>query len=141
MWPTFDVERIRSAISKARAHGIRAQVDGTSSGASADRKKSAVVFDTVRRPERNKPEVIPAQPILMQTAAPLALQQRLKDSELLLDLLIDSAGKVRCVEPAGRAISSEADLIKAAMEWTFIPAFKDGRAVASRLHLAVSAKR
>jgi hypothetical protein len=141
MWPAFDVERIRSAISKARAHGIRAQADGTSSGASADRKKSAVVFDTVRRPERNKPELIPAQPILMQTAAPLALQQRLKDSELLLDLLIDSAGKVRCVEPAGRAISSEADLIKAAMEWTFIPAFKDGRAVASRLHLAVSAKR
>jgi hypothetical protein len=141
MWPAFDVERIRSAISKARAHGIRAQVDGTSSGASAGRKKSAVVFDTVSRPARNKLEVIPAQPILMQTAAPLALEQGLTDSELLLDLLIDSAGKVRYVEPAGRAISSEADLIKAAMEWKFIPAFKDGRAVASRLRLAVSAKR
>jgi hypothetical protein len=141
MWPASDVERIRSAISKARAHGIRAQVDGTSSGASADRKKSAVVFDTFGRPERNKLEVIPAQPILMRTAAPLALAQHLTDSELLLNLLIDSAGKVRYVEPAGGAISSEADLIKAAMEWKFIPAFKDGRAVASRLRLAVSAKR
>jgi hypothetical protein len=141
MWPAFDVERIRSAISKARAHGIRTQVDGTSSVASAGRKKSAVVFDTVSGSERNKPEVIPAQPILMRRPAPLALEQDLRDSELLLDLLIDSAGKVRSVEPAGRTISSETDLIKAAMEWTFIPAFKDGRAVASRLRLAVSAKR
>jgi hypothetical protein len=32
-------------------------------------------------------------------------------------------------------------LIKAAMEWTFVPALKDGRAVASRFRLAVSAKR
>jgi len=141
MWPAPDVQRIQSALSNAYAHGIRAQVDGTSSGASAGRKRSAVVFDTVSRPERNKSEVIPAQPILMRRPAPLASEQSLAGSELLLDLLIDSAGKVRSAETAGSTKSSNADLIKAAMEWTFIPAFKDGRAVASRLRLAVSAKR
>ena len=141
MWPASDVERIRSALSKARAHGIRAQVDGTSSGPSVDRKKSAVIFDTVSKSERNKSEVIPAQPILMRRPAPQVSEQGLTDSELLLNLVIDSAGKVRSAEPAGRAKSSDADLITAAMEWTFIPAFKDGRAVASRLRLAVSAKR
>jgi len=65
----------------------------------------------------------------------------LPDSELLLDLLIDSAGKVRSVEPAGNSNRPDTDLVQAAMEWTFIPAFKDGRAVASRLRLAVSTKR
>jgi len=59
---------------------------------------------------------------------------------LLLDLLIDSAGKVRSVEPAGNT-KSDPDLIKAATEWKFVTAFKDGRAVASRLRLAVSVKR
>jgi hypothetical protein len=141
MWPPADVERIRFAIAEARAHGIRAQVDGTSSGPSVGRKKSAVIFDTVGRTERNNSEVMPAQPIVMRRPAPLASEQGLTEPEWLLDLLIDSAGKVRYVERAGSTKSPDADLINAAMEWTFIPAFKDRRAVASRLRLAVSAKR
>lgn len=141
MWPPSDVERIRLAIAEARAHGVRAQVDGTSSGASTGRKKGAVVFDTVSKSERNNSEVIPAQPILMRRPAPSASGQGLTDSELLLDLLIDAAGKVRSAERSGSTKSSDGDLIKAATKWTFIPAFKDGRAVASRLRLAVSAKR
>ncbi len=84
--------------------------------------------------------MIPAQSILLRRPPPLS-SEGLPDSELLLDLLIDSAGKVRSAEQAGSTKSPDADLIKAAMEWTFIPAFKDGRAVASRLRLAVSTKR
>ncbi len=141
MWPPSDVERIRTAISRARAHGIHAQVDGTSSGAPPGRKKRAVVFDTISRSEESKSEVIPAQAILLRRPAPAASERGLTDSELLLDLLIDSAGKVRSVEPAGSTKSPDPDLVKAAMEWTFVPALKDGRAVASRLRLAVSPKQ
>ena len=100
-----------------------------------------MVFDTTnRKSERSKSEIVPPQPILLRRPAPLASEQDLTDSELLLDLLIDSAGKVRSVEPAGNTKSADPDLLKAATGWKFVPAFQDGRAVASRLRLAVSAK-
>src|SRR5207253_2625705 len=38
MWPAADVERIRTAVLEARAHGIRAQVDGASSGGPGSKK-------------------------------------------------------------------------------------------------------
>jgi hypothetical protein len=79
MWPPADVGRIRFAIAEAHAHGIRAEVDGSSSGASVGRKKHAVVFATVIRSGKNSPEVIPAQPILMRRPAPLASEQGLRD--------------------------------------------------------------
>ncbi len=141
MWPASDVERIRAAILNMHAHGIHAQVDGTSSGGFPSRKKRAQVFDTIGRSEANKSEVTRPQPILLRRPAPEPPEQGLAESEMLLDLLIDSAGKVRSVEPAGNTKSPDTDLIKAAMEWTFVPAFKNGRAVASRFRLAVSAKR
>jgi hypothetical protein len=140
MWPASHAERIRGAIVNARAHGIHAQVDGVSTGTPGGRQKRAAVFDTIGRSEGSKSEVIPAQAILLRRPAPLS-SEGLTDSELLLDLLIDSAGKVRSVEPAGNSNRPDTDLVQAAMEWTFIPAFKDGRAVASRLRLAVSTKR
>jgi hypothetical protein len=141
IWPASDVQRIRAAILDVRARGIHAQADGTSSGVSAGRKKRAMVFDTTKKSERSKSEIVPPQPILLRRPAPVASEQGLTDSELLLDLLIDSAGKVRSVEPAGNTKSADPDLLKAATEWKFVPAFKDGRAVASHLRLAVSAKR
>ena len=141
MWPDSDVDRIRAAIVNTRAHGIHAQVDGASTGAPAGRKKSAQVFDTIGRSTPNRSEVTPPQPILLRRPAPVASEQGLTDSELLLDLLIDSAGKVRSVEPAGNTKSPDPDLIKATTEWTFVPALKSGHAVASRFRLAVSAKR
>jgi hypothetical protein len=141
MWPDSDVQRIRTVMLDVRARGIHAQVDGTSFGASAGRKKRVIVFDATHALERSKSEIVPPQPILMRRPPPAALEQGLTDSELLLDLLIDSAGKVRSVEPAGNTKSADPDLLKAATEWKFVPAFKDGRAVASRLRLAVSAKR
>ena len=140
MWPASDLERIRVAISHARAHGILAQVDGKSLGAPV-RKNHATVFDASSAIEGNKSEVIPPQPIAMRRPAPIASDGGLADAESLLDLVIDSAGKVRSVEKAGVKKSPDVDLIEAAKEWTFIPAFKDEHAVASHLRLAVSAKR
>jgi hypothetical protein len=68
-------------------------------------------------------------------------QEQDQTAELLLDLVIDSAGKVRSAEPAGKVKWVDPELINAASTWKFIPAFKDGRPVASRLRLDVSLKQ
>jgi outer membrane biosynthesis protein TonB len=58
-----------------------------------------------------------------------------------LDLVIDSAGKVRSVELAGKAKRIDSELISAASAWKFVPAFRYGRPVAARLRLTVSPKQ
>jgi hypothetical protein len=141
MWPSVDVDRIRVAIVNARAHGIHSQADSTSSGLPRGKKKHAQVFDAISRSgAESKLEVIPPKAILLQRppVSEEIQQQRPPEPELLLDLVVDSAGKVRSAEPAGKVKSVDPELINAAMTWKFIPAFKDGRAVASRLRIAVS---
>src|SRR6266481_6509434 len=49
MWPAADVERIRTAILDARTRGIRAQVDGVSSGGAGGKKKRVALFDAASR--------------------------------------------------------------------------------------------
>lgn len=82
-------------------------------------------------------QVVPPRAILLQR--PRVLQQG-RDHEVLLELVIDEAGKVRSVEPAGPAKNLDAELINAALSWKFIPALRNGRAVASRFRLALSGK-
>jgi hypothetical protein len=67
-------------------------------------------------------------------------EQSLPEPELLLDLVIDSAGKVRSAEASGKTKWADADLLRAT-EWKFIPAFKGNRPVACRSRLAVSLTR
>ena len=61
--------------------------------------------------------------------------------KLCLDLVVDSAGKVRSAAPADPTKGFNADLPDATAEWKFIPAFKDGRAVASRVRVSLSSER
>jgi hypothetical protein len=68
-------------------------------------------------------------------------EQSLPEAELLLDLVIDSAGKVRSAEPAGKTKWADAELLRATQEWKFIPAFKGNRPVACRSRLAVTLTR
>jgi hypothetical protein len=122
--------------------GIHAQVEETSPWPSAGRKKRAMVFGAPnKKSQRSKSEVIPPQPILLRRPAPVASEQGLTDSELLLDLLIDSVVKVRSVEPAGNTRSADPDLLKAATEWKSVSAFKDGRAVDSRIRETIIAQQ
>ena len=139
MWPVADVEHIRAEIAEARAKGIHAQVDGSSLSLASGtgRPKHTTIFDT----SGNQPQASRPQPILMRRPAPATLSQVEADSESLLDMLIDSAGKVRSVSLAGKARPSDQDLLEAAREWKFVPAFKNGHPVASRLRLAVYAER
>jgi hypothetical protein len=59
---------------------------------------------------------------------------------MLLDLVIDAVGKVRSAKPAG-AVQYPPDWVEMALAWKFIPAFVDGRAVASSLRINVSPRR
>jgi hypothetical protein len=143
MWPAADIDRIRTALVNTRARGIHSQADGMTAGPARGKKKHAQIFDAVSRsgPGR-KLEVIPPRAILLQRPpVPEIQQQGLPESELLLDLVIDASGKVRSAEPAGKAKWVDPALINAALTWKFIPAFKDGRPVASRLRLAVSLRQ
>lgn len=137
MWPPADINRIRAALLKARASGIQRELDSTSVTPARHKKNRAQVFDAVNRPKAGSTlEVVPPEPILLQR--PPGLQQQ---RELLLELVVDRAGKVRSAEPVGRASVADAEVVSAARTWKFIPAFRDGQAVASRVRIAVSPRQ
>ncbi len=141
MWPAADVERIRTAILDARTHGIRAQVDGVSSGGVGGKKKRVALFDAASRSGPGKSEIISPRPIQLRRPPFRVPEPSLPEAELLLDLVIDSAGKVRSAEPSGKTKWADAELLRATGEWKFIPAFKGNRPVACRSRLAVSLTR
>jgi hypothetical protein len=152
MWPAKDIDRIRAAILSARARGILAQVDGVSAGVPS-RAKAMEVFDLRTRSapppgirwakrieEENRLAIIPPAPILIEhRSAEGKSEADLANSELLLDLVIDSAGKVRSAESAEP--SFDISLKSAIARWKFIPALSAHRAVASRVYFLVSPKR
>jgi hypothetical protein len=142
LWPAADVARVHASILDARARGIRAQVNITSEARPARRHKRIQIFDAIEESVSGKLEVTPPSPIMLRR--PALLESRNKDlpqSELLLLLVIDSAGKVRSAEPAGKAQSADPTLVRAVTGWKFIPAFGADRAVASRIRFAVSLRQ
>jgi hypothetical protein len=143
MWPPADVDRIRAGLLKTQALGIHREADATSTGLPQGKKKHAHIFDAVSRsgPE-NQLQVVPPAAILLQRPPLSEIHpQGPPEPDVLLDLVVDAAGKVRSAESAGKMKSVDPELIHAASNWKFIPAFKDGRAVASRLHLTVSPRQ
>ena len=152
MWPARDADRIRAAILNARARGIRAQVDGVSTKVPS-RAIAAKVFDLRTQPAlragipwgrrgggENGPAILLPSPILIERRVPEGESEaNMPDSELLLDLVIDSAGKVRSAESAEP--SFELFLKSEVARWKFIPALSAGRAVTSRVYFLISPKR
>jgi hypothetical protein len=134
MWPARDVERIWQMIVHARAQGVLSQIDGVSAKRTRIRQKAGWIY--------KQSEVTPAKAIYLWRPAPSdPLESSLLNTEVLLDLVIDSAGKVSSAVPVGSEGMADADLLGAAKEWKFIPAMKDGHSVASRLRLYVSLRR
>jgi hypothetical protein len=149
MWPASDLDRIRAAIVAAREHGIRSEVDGASSGAPATRRKKAMIYDRVTEtvsddgprkivnltggPDDNmriyEADTYP-QPIYFRRPAPPDDAPALPKTEEVVDLVIDSAGKVWSIKVEGKP---DPALVDASAEWRFVPALKDGRPVATRL--------
>lgn len=118
MWPATDLDRIHLAIAGRRRNGILTQIDGSTDPPAG--KKHATIFEETA--------VSPAQPIDM-FGPPL---ESSFPRHVFLDLVIDSAGKVRSVTP---------EAMSYVREWKFVPAQKRGHSVASRLDLSVSLMR
>jgi len=153
LWPPADLDRIRAAIMSARGRGIRAQLDGVSTKVSPGAEKRTEVVDarTLRtgqpgikfggeRVEEKRSEIILPTPILIGRQVPEGqTEETLPATEILLDLVIDSAGKVRSAESDDPAFDSS--LKSATARWKFVPALRSGRAVASRVYFIISPKR
>ena len=164
MWPPVDLDRIRSAILNERARGIRRQVDGLPLARSRWKHRVQIynvetenksVVDMYRgerttlAPDMSSPGPglgertiysvdLPPEPIFLGTPLPLSPNVN-QATKIYLNLVIDAAGKVRSArlsDEASRRPSGDM-LIAATTGWKFIPAFKDGHAVACRMHFGV----
>jgi hypothetical protein len=159
MWPETDFDRIRTAILTARTKGIRSQVNGISHESSPNKfkKKHAMIYDRVGDADPDKGNELsyayangmsgPGKdkhtfeadtypvPILLRRPASLDASRAALETEVSVNLVIDAAGKVRSATAEGK---QEKNLLDATAGWKFVPAFKDGRPVASRLQLGVT---
>jgi outer membrane biosynthesis protein TonB len=89
---------------------------------------------------RNETPIMPPVPILIDRQAPAGQSEaNISGSEILLDLTIDSAGKVRSAQSNDPLF--DASLKEATARWKFIPAFNGRDPIASRIYLFVSPKR
>jgi len=153
LWPPADLERIRAAIVSARARGIRAQIDGVSQKVSSGAEKNTEIFDarTLRTVQpgmklseggaekRGVGITLPIPILIGHRAAEGQTDETLPDSGLLLDLVIDSAGKVRSAESDNPAF--DASLKSSTARWKFIPALRADRTIASRIFFIITPKR
>jgi hypothetical protein len=158
MWPESDFQRIRAAILNARAKGIRSQVNGVSHEPSPGKfkRKHVMIYDRVSDADPDKGNELswayangmsgPGKadhtfeadtyplPILLRRPPPLDAARAALNTEGVVNLVIDAAGKVRSATAEGK---QEKDLIEATAGWKFVPAFKSGRPVAAHLQLGV----
>ncbi len=164
MWPTADFLRIRTSIADAQAHGIRSEIDGVTSPdlTLRKKKKQVQVYELALQtqttnseaprfansPQEDRPPggsslrlgVDWPEPIFLDVPLPPDGQQNFPSSGVLLDLVIDDAGKVHSaalVNKIDQGPASDSDLA-ASVNWKFIPAMKNGQAVASHIHMTVS---
>ena len=144
MWPPSDVDRIRSLILNARAAGILSQVDGIETKPGSRNKKFAYIYETEGKGNEGSQDPLEsAAPNFRADVKPQAILLRraaigempLPQLEEMIDLVIDAAGKVRSARAVGK---EKLDIENDCVNWKFIPAFKDGRPVASRMRLALN---
>jgi hypothetical protein len=155
MWPSADFDRIRQAILDARKRGIRSEVDGVSPPSPGSRrKKQVMIYD--RLTENIAPDGGPVrvvnetggpddkmrafeidtqpQPIFQRRPLPDGAPADSLNVEVVVNMVIDSAGKVWSIKTEGKP---DQDLIDASADWKFVPGMKDGRPVACRMRLGL----
>ncbi len=152
MWPGADLDRIRGAISSARARGIRSQVDEVLTATRAGHAGLAKIFDGTTvitstpelAPKGAKPPtpIVPPIAILMERLPPMTpAEQELAKLEATLKLVIDAAGKVRSVEVLGNPEKIDDLLVQSTTNWKFIPAYNADQPVASEILMGVSLRK
>jgi hypothetical protein len=127
MWPSSDLDRIRSLILDVRTAGIQSQVDGVDTKPRLHVKKFAYIYETAAESNgRPQDPMEPASPNLRADVKPQAILLRrvvvgeipLPQSEQMVDIVIDAAGKVRSAKAVG---TKDLDLVNDCAGWKFIP--------------------
>jgi len=165
LWPASDFDRIRKAIESARAGGIRSEIDADFSPAPAPLHKwRTQVYDLATQLKNYDPSgrpigfmeptpskegtsslgnvIMPAQ-VFLDTPPPPDAEHPFPPGGVPLDLILDATGKVSSAKIVSKAYEGPIGdaLIKASGRWKFIPAMKNGKAVASHIRLTVSPYR
>lgn len=157
MWPDADLSRVSTAIQSALARGMRSQVDRVSTLVPRGARPQITIFED--RPQAILPQArggqgqttptnsfanpsfIYPKPIIMPGPPGALPPKDLVQSEVQLEVVIDSAGKVRSVAPAQGEAAMNPAIRAAAQYWKFIPGFHDNQAIACRVYFAVSLQR
>jgi hypothetical protein len=164
MWPSSDLNRIRTEIADAQAGGLRAQVDGVSHTVLPFRQtQRADIYDEASSQAVSSPfyggqygqdvhsrrtDTAPRQ-ILLRIPPPQHAEHWAEAKQM--ELVVDEAGKVRSArimtslpgkDPVPEAANApgaefDKDWVAAAAGWKYIPAFKLGRPKAFRSMLLV----
>ncbi len=159
LWPTADYARIRAAIAAAQARGIRREVDGVTDGkrprwagheqvygqganiallGGGSRRAGPFSMSSATAENLDSAFEKPPSAILLSRPETDQTPQAASGAQTLLELVIDEAGKVRSAKPAGPAGTPvDQALLDASAGWKFIPAYKNGRPVASRMQFSV----
>lgn len=170
MWPAPDVDRVRVAILDARRRGIRAAVDEVSTSGPHKTKQLRVFEPARAQQTNRNNIGLPGHSVGMvdaemsgegpgQSAAdrmrsadsnPVPIDMEVgcashdcsveRTEQVLMDLVVDDAGKVRSAKYVDATLHGPAfnALLKAALGWKFIPAYKMGQPVACEMQLTVS---
>lgn len=150
MWPAADFERIHGLLAKAQARGLRSQIDVFRPKATFYLKKRAYIFDAVTVEEGHNvgADMADFKADLKVDTAPQAILlrwQTLSTDQLeppktdeTVELVVDAAGKVHSAKLVD---GGDPVLIEDNANWKFIPAFKDGRPVASRMRMVLGLAR
>jgi hypothetical protein len=152
MWPGADMERIHALLATLRTRGILAQTDGAvHKTGSWSLKLHAEIYD-ITNPDKGTTSGLtssmalapgarlkeaavtePKSILLRRPPEPQGSQTQL-DANELLELVVDAAGKVHS---ARILAGNDTSLLAATKGWQFIPAFRNGEAVACRFRLHV----
>jgi hypothetical protein len=117
----------RSLILDVRTAGIQSQVDGVDTKPRLHVKKFAYIYETAGESNgRPQDPMEPASPNLRADVKPQAILLRrvvvgeipLPQSEQMVDIVIDAAGKVRSAKAVG---NKDLDLVNDCAGWKFIP--------------------
>ena len=155
LWPAADFERARSAILETQKRGIRKQVDGVSTSTLPVKIKHLHIYDT-QTEFRNSglaggasaraawiTDTNPTPIYLHSECAEANCAFKHSAADFLVDLRVDDAGKVLAAKLVDATLKGpEIDmLLKSALSWKFIPAYKNGRPVACKVWQIVSSYR
>jgi hypothetical protein len=150
MWPAADFERIHGLLANVQARGLRSQIDVSMPKTGFHLKRPAYIFDAITVDDAHSVEAevadfkadlkvdTPPQAILLRWQTLASDQLEVPKTGEEAELVVDAAGKVHSAKLVD---GGDPMLIQDSAGWKFIPAFKNGHAVASRMRMVLGLAR